>query len=308
MDIESLLIKKGVISNAQLSALKPEEIVPDQWIGAILSIKGYCSEKFIAKTIAEEMKLYFMDLELFFPSASSIREMPQDYSRQNMALLISSKDDTAIVGFVNPSKEIIQKAHSIIRKTVLPVVITAKEYLNKLKAYSDDYNDPVGRSNGLPNIYGLSDHGFIIYNIWVERFYENGFLTASEVNVLKKIISEHGNPKLIRTDSFDSFVKNRTREKHDTAYRVRVEAIQQKRNREYSLKKRLLFFSVENTISDFGKDYFSKEYPYLDDASLIEYLRDFQTQLRIKALKLFAAVASFAGIAFVILRFLLHQF
>ncbi|MBF0547512.1 MAG: hypothetical protein HQM08_23935 [Candidatus Riflebacteria bacterium] len=308
MDIESVLIRKGVINNAQLSALKPGEIIPDQWIGTILSIKGYCSEKFIAKTIAEELKLYFMDLELFFPSASSIREMPQDYSHQNMALLISSKDDTAIVGFVNPSKEIIQKTHSILRKTVLPVVITAKEFLNKLKAYSDDYSDPVNRSNGLPNIYGLSDHGFIIYNIWVERFYENGFLTESEVNVLKKIISEHGNPKLIKADSFDSFVKNKTREKHDAAFRARVEALQQKRDQEYSLQKKLLFFSVENTVSDYGKDYFSKEYPYLDDATLKEYLTGFQTRIRIKALKLFAAVVSIVGIIIVLIRFLLHHF
>ena len=210
MNLEEVLVDKGILSPEELSECKSLVGHPDNWLGSVLSEKGIISEESLAKLISESTGLKFIDLRHFEVDFETSSTLPYQISVENHALLLANRLGLLVVGFVDPTRQgCIENVRKFFGYDFSKVVITHQQLLEQLENLGSDPDQ------GIPNAFNLDKFGFDLYNSWIEKYTEKGFLDDQEIEEVAAIIKKYGDASMLKADSLSHLKKNERRSRNE---------------------------------------------------------------------------------------------
>ena len=110
-----LLTRKGLITPEQLTEALVESRAGDELIGRVLIRHGYVFEDDLARTLAEQLKLPYVDLEALGVDRGAARMVPSEEGRRAAAIPVAVTGGRVRVVFADPSDE---TARSIVQRYI----------------------------------------------------------------------------------------------------------------------------------------------------------------------------------------------
>lgn len=126
-----VLVQQGLLSLHQLEQALAEQKRTGRKLGRVLSDMNLVTDQAIGLTIAEQMKLPFLDLARRELNADLVLRLPESLARRHRALVIGQQDDGLLVAFSDPMDTFAQDEVSrALNSTVHPVVVTEKALMD----------------------------------------------------------------------------------------------------------------------------------------------------------------------------------
>lgn len=126
-----VLVQQGLLSLHQLEQALAEQKRTGRKLGRVLSDMNLVTDQAIGLTIAEQMKLPFLDLARRELNSDLVLRLPESLARRHRALVIGQQDDGLMVAFSDPMDTFAQDEVSrALNSTVHPVVVTEKALLD----------------------------------------------------------------------------------------------------------------------------------------------------------------------------------
>ena len=126
-----VLVQQGLLSLHQLEQALAEQKRTGRKLGRVLSDMNLVTDQAIGLTIAEQMKLPFLDLARRELNADLVLRLPESLARRHRALVIGQQDDGLLVAFSDPMDIFAQDEVSrALNSTVHPVVVTEKALMD----------------------------------------------------------------------------------------------------------------------------------------------------------------------------------
>ncbi|MGH2935181.1 MAG: hypothetical protein ACRDL2_11820 [Gaiellaceae bacterium] len=110
-----LLARKGLITPEQLTEALVESRAGDELIGRVLIRRGYVFENDLARTLAEQLNLPYVDLEVLGIDRGVARMIPIEEGRRAAAIPAALTAGRVRVVFADPSDE---TARSIVQRYI----------------------------------------------------------------------------------------------------------------------------------------------------------------------------------------------
>lgn len=126
-----VLVQQGLLSLHQLEQALAEQKRTGRKLGRVLSDMNLVTDQAIGLTIAEQMKLPFLDLARRELNPSLVQKLPESLARRHRALVIGQQDDGLMVAFSDPMDTFAQdEVARALNSTVHPVVVTEKALMD----------------------------------------------------------------------------------------------------------------------------------------------------------------------------------
>jgi MSHA biogenesis protein MshE len=125
-----VLVLQGLITADQLTEALAEQKRTGRKLGRVLSDLNFASDETIGLSIAQQMRLDFVDLRKRELDAALVRRMPEAQARRLRAMVIGEDAGSLVVGFSDPTDMLAQDAVArLLRCAVQPVVVTERALL-----------------------------------------------------------------------------------------------------------------------------------------------------------------------------------
>src|SRR5262249_14165906 len=99
----TLLIRDGVVSEEELdAALAQQRVCGGRRLGDILVGRGSVTRSDVARLVAEQFELTFVDLDASEVEPDVARLLPEELARRYAALPVSARDDEVVVALADP--------------------------------------------------------------------------------------------------------------------------------------------------------------------------------------------------------------
>ncbi|HEX5311628.1 GspE/PulE family protein [Aquabacterium sp.] len=126
-----VLVQQGLLSLHQLEQALAEQKRTGRKLGRVLSDMNLVTDQAIGLTIAEQMKLPFLDLARRELSPELVMRLPESLARRHRALVIGQQDDGLLVAFSDPMDTFAQdEVARALHSTIHPVVVTEKSLMD----------------------------------------------------------------------------------------------------------------------------------------------------------------------------------
>lgn len=126
-----LLIRQTLLTEEQLKKSLDEQRQSGRRLGRIFVDSGYVTEAQISQTLADQLKILFVDLRNFVPQAGLIKILPEGPARRFRVLPLAELPDGSLqVGFSDPTDlHAYDEISRISRREISPVVVTESQLL-----------------------------------------------------------------------------------------------------------------------------------------------------------------------------------
>ncbi len=126
-----VLVQQGLLSLHQLEQALAEQKRTGRKLGRVLSDLNLVTDQAIGLTIAEQMKLPFLDLTRRELKPELVQRLPETLARRHRALVIGEQDNGLLVAFSDPMDTFaLDEVARALRTQVNPVVVTEKALLD----------------------------------------------------------------------------------------------------------------------------------------------------------------------------------
>ncbi len=126
-----VLVQQGLLSLHQLEQALAEQKRTGRKLGRVLSDMNLVTDQAIGLTIAEQLKLPFLDLARRELNPELVMRLPESQARRHRALVIGQQDDGLLVAFSDPMDTFAQdEVARALHSTVHPVVVTEKALID----------------------------------------------------------------------------------------------------------------------------------------------------------------------------------
>ena len=112
-----LLMRKGLITSDQLSAALADSESGGELLGRVLVRRGYLFEHDLARTLAEQLKLPYVDIQVLGVDRNVARMLPIEEGRRAAAIPVAVIGGRVRVVFADPSDE---TSRSIVERYIPP--------------------------------------------------------------------------------------------------------------------------------------------------------------------------------------------
>ncbi|MFN4266014.1 MAG: GspE/PulE family protein [Aquabacterium sp.] len=126
-----VLVQQGLLSLHQLEQALAEQKRTGRKLGRVLSDMNLVTDQAIGLTIAEQMKLPFLDLARRELNPQLVLKLPESLARRHRALVIGQQDDGYLVAFSDPMDTFAQdEVARALGGQINPVVVTEKSLMD----------------------------------------------------------------------------------------------------------------------------------------------------------------------------------
>lgn len=120
--VGQVLLKRGLITEAQLNAALREQSVSGRFLGEILVSRGAASEEQIARTLSEQLGFAYVDLENITIEPKAVNLIPEELCIKNKSLPLYISRDAITIAMANPlDLAAIDELHNISKLRIKPV-------------------------------------------------------------------------------------------------------------------------------------------------------------------------------------------
>jgi general secretion pathway protein E/type IV pilus assembly protein PilB len=137
MRIANVLVSKGVLSEADLSAVAAaQEAAPDKPLHEILIDKGFAREEQVLAALAEELGMELVDLAKCTPDPETIRAVPLKLVHRHTLLPMSRQNGTLVVATGDPfDVYALDELATITGLQIVPVLASPREIARLIKTH-----------------------------------------------------------------------------------------------------------------------------------------------------------------------------
>lgn len=130
MRIGDLLVQQKLITREQLTLALKQQTQSPLKLGRILVNNAFVTEEDISKTLATQLNIPFIDLRNFTIKPEMIRLLPENRSRRFHAILLDKRENTFLVGMVDPTDlKIIEEIKQFLNNKIDVAVVTEGQFL-----------------------------------------------------------------------------------------------------------------------------------------------------------------------------------
>ena len=123
--IGDLLVEKNKISQEQLDQALKLQSAQGGKVGDILIQQGYIKEKELLKTLAEQLKMPFVDIEHYDINKEASQRIPEKLSRRYKMLPIDFKDYRFLIAMADPTDvQALDELNRLFMEPIQPVVVS----------------------------------------------------------------------------------------------------------------------------------------------------------------------------------------
>jgi len=101
--IGDILVEQKLITAEQLQFALNEQRRTGRKLGRVLVDSSFVTDEQISSALAKQLKLPFINLKAFNLKAATARKLPEMHARRFRALVLEDREDTLLVGMVDPS-------------------------------------------------------------------------------------------------------------------------------------------------------------------------------------------------------------
>ncbi|MHC4916588.1 MAG: GspE/PulE/PilB domain-containing protein [Planctomycetota bacterium] len=158
-----ILVKQGALPEDRLQKFLSEEFTGEHKLGEELASKGLVDDRAIARALAEQMKVAFVDLERDPPNRKLLADLPREIFCDNNCLPLREEEGAVLVAMSAPPElETYEKIRDAVGKRLRIAMVASGQLASWLKrAY---------------NVEGVASPANIRFNIRLHAEYR--FLTA----------------------------------------------------------------------------------------------------------------------------------
>ena len=128
--IGDLLVQQKLITREQLALALKQQTQSPLKLGRILVNNAFVTEEDISKTLATQLNIPFIDLRNFTIKPEMVRLLPENQTRQFHAIVLEKRNDTLLVGMVDPTDlKVIEEIKRILRIGIDVAVVTEGQFL-----------------------------------------------------------------------------------------------------------------------------------------------------------------------------------
>lgn len=123
------LIKHGFLTQLKLNEALEEQKRTGRMLGRVLVENSYITEEQMARVIAEQQGLPFVDLRRYEVSPDVVRVLTEVQARRFKALVLEDREDSYLVGFADPSNLRAQdELSALVERPIYVAVITSDQF------------------------------------------------------------------------------------------------------------------------------------------------------------------------------------
>ncbi|MDP1527198.1 MAG: ATPase, T2SS/T4P/T4SS family [Rhodocyclaceae bacterium] len=123
------LIKHGFLTQLKLNEALEEQKRTGRMLGRVLVENNYITEEQMARVIADQQGLPFVDLRRFEVDADVVKVLTEVQARRFKALILEDRDDSYLVGFADPSNLRSQdELAALVGRPIYVAVITGDQF------------------------------------------------------------------------------------------------------------------------------------------------------------------------------------
>jgi MSHA biogenesis protein MshE len=124
------LVLRGLITQEQLAQALAEQKRTGRKLGRVLNDLDFASDEAIGETVAQQMKLPFVDLRKRELGSALVRRLSEAQARRFRAIVLEEQGGGLVVGFADPTDIHAQdEVARLLRTTIHPVVVTERTLL-----------------------------------------------------------------------------------------------------------------------------------------------------------------------------------
>jgi len=123
------LIEQGLITSEKLSEALAEQKRTGRVLGRVLVENGFVTEEQLAKALAHQFKVPYIDLKRYEANAATVRALSEMQARRFRALVLEDREDSYLVGLVDPSDLRSQDEIAGILKRPIDIALITNEQL-----------------------------------------------------------------------------------------------------------------------------------------------------------------------------------
>jgi MSHA biogenesis protein MshE len=131
--IGDLLVQQKLITREQLALALKQQTQSPLKLGRILVNNAFVTEEDISKTLATQLNIPFIDLKNFTIKPEMVRLLPENQTRRFHAIVLEKRNDTLLVGMVDPTDlKVIEEIKRILRIGIDVAVVTEGQFLEAI--------------------------------------------------------------------------------------------------------------------------------------------------------------------------------
>lgn len=164
------LIKHGFLTQVRLNEALAEQKRNGRMLGQVLLENNLVTEEQMARVIAEQQNLPFIDLRRYEVDPDAVKVLTEMQARRFKALILEDRQDSYLVGFADPSNLRAQdELAALVRRPIYVAVITAEQFsktadriyrkTEQLDEYAQEAKRELERDS---NVVDLNQLGFTI--------------------------------------------------------------------------------------------------------------------------------------------------
>ena len=97
------LVEQGLLTTGKLKVALVDQKRTGRQLGRVLVENGFVTEEQVARALAQQLKVPFVDLKRFEVVPATVRALPEAHARRYRALVLEERSDSYLVGLVDPS-------------------------------------------------------------------------------------------------------------------------------------------------------------------------------------------------------------
>ncbi|MGH8672755.1 MAG: GspE/PulE family protein, partial [Burkholderiales bacterium] len=123
------LVEQGLLTPERLAEALAEHKRTGRVLGRVLVENGFVTEEQIARTLSTQLEVPYIDLKRFEVDAQVVRALSEMQARRFRGLVLEDREDTYLVGLVDPFDLRIQDEISTVLKRHIDIAIVTNEQL-----------------------------------------------------------------------------------------------------------------------------------------------------------------------------------
>ncbi len=125
----NLLVDQGLLTAEKLGEALTEQKRTGRLLGRVLVENGFVTEEQIARTLASQLDVPYIDLKRYEVIAATVRALSEMQARRFRALVLEDREDTYLVGLVDPFDLRAQDEISVLLRRPVDVALITNEQL-----------------------------------------------------------------------------------------------------------------------------------------------------------------------------------
>ena len=194
----SALINHGFLTQIKLNEALEEQKRTGRMLGRVLVENNYVTEEQIARVIAEQQNLVFIDLRRFDVTPDVVRVLTEVQARRFKALVLEDREDSYLVGFADPSNLRAQdELAALVGRPIYVAVITNEQFsktadriyrkTEQLDEYANEAKRELERESGVVDLgqlqFSIDDVDAPVVKFLQTVFDEAVQMRASDIHI-----------------------------------------------------------------------------------------------------------------------------